>query len=91
MKIYQSIRQMLVKSFHESENSEETLKAMCNLSVPAEAILSKYPELPSLESLEPEDKLDIKKTVHEMFPGKSPEFKLRAAKIIYTFSHCVEE
>jgi hypothetical protein len=68
--------------FH--EKGEAVLPILCSLSLPQTLFMSKYKSLPPIENLEPEEKTKMKKYVHEMFPGKDVEFKLQAAKIIYT-------
>lgn len=76
------MRQFFISKFN--EQGEEALKTICNLSLAQTLFMSKYKELPPIETLTPEAKLDMKKYVHAMFPGKTVEFKLQAAKIIYT-------
>lgn len=79
---------MYVEEFH--KNGESTLKAICNCVVPSKIILEKYKTLEvKLEDLPQKDKDELKAYVREMFPDKSPEEKMKAAKIIYTIGNII--
>ncbi len=83
----EQMRQFFIQKFH--EQGEEGLKTICNLSVAQTLFMSKYKDFPPIETLPPEDKTDMKRYVHNLFPGKTVEFKLQAAKIIYTMGNMV--
>jgi len=78
----EEMRQFFIQKFNEQGGGG--LKTICNLSLAQTLFMDKYKSLPPIEALPPEQKIDMKKYVHEMFPGKSIEFKLQAVKIIYT-------
>lgn len=101
MSIYEEIRQHYLKIFQSNEelmswyrtNSfregmrDEFLCFICGSTVLRTAFLSKYKSFPPLEELEQEQKVIMKKTVHAMFPGQTVQFKLEAAKTLYTFNN----
>lgn len=73
------------KDKYETWMTDKFLEGMCTLEVPRNLFLSKYKEMTPIEELDQEEKYRMKKTVHEMFPGRTVQFKLEAVKIIYTF------
>lgn len=81
--MFDSLLRQYVEGFHKF--GEEWLKAVCNCAVPSKVILEKYESLPAkLEQLSDHEKKELKTYVREMFPDKSPEEKMKAAKIVYT-------
>lgn len=71
------------------KKGEEYLKFICGSLVATTVFMSKYRKFPPIENLDQEEKTNLKKYVHELFPGKTIEFKLRAAKIIYTINNSI--
>lgn len=66
------------------EMAEEYLKFLCGSTVARNLFMYRYKDFPALETLPAEEKTEMKRYVHNLFPGKPVEFKLQAAKIIYT-------
>lgn len=71
------------------KEGEPYLKCICESLLATNLFMNKYKKFPPLEDLEPEEKTGLKKYVHELFPGKTIEFKLQAAKIIYTINNSI--
>jgi len=67
-----------------NRRGEQALKDICNLKVPSEIILWEYKKLEPIEKMPEKDKKELKIYVHELFPKKTVQEKLNAAKIIYT-------
>ena len=82
MNVHQSMREFFIGIFN--ERGEAAIPFLCKSSVSQQVFMSAYKSLPQIETLTPEEKTDMKKYVHNMFPGYPAEFKLQAAKIIYT-------
>lgn len=78
----EEMRQLFLKMFN--ERGEQALSFLCTASLPSQLFMSKYKDFAPIETLLPEEKKKMKLYVHELFPGKTVEFKLQAAKIIYT-------
>lgn len=78
----EEMRQVFLKMFN--EKGEQALPFLCAAPLPSHLLMNKYNDLPPIETLSPEEKKKMKLYVHELFPGKPVEFKLQAAKIIYT-------
>jgi hypothetical protein len=81
------MRQFFLQKFN--EQGEESLPILCSLTVPQNLFMDKYKSLPPIETLPPEEKTKMKQYVHAMFPGKDVQFKLQAAKIIYTIGNMI--
>jgi hypothetical protein len=81
MSILESLRQFFIEKFN--KEGEAALPFLCESGVSVMAFMAKYKDFPPIEELDPEEKTKMKKYAHEMFPGKTAEFKLRACKIIY--------
>lgn len=77
----EEMRQFYIQKFN--EQGEAVLPVLCSLTIPQKLFMDKYKSLPPIETLPPEEKTEMKKYVHELFPGKDVHFKLQAAKIIY--------
>lgn len=77
-----------VDQYNESngEMQDSLISCLCTLDVPRKLFLSKYRSLFQLEVLDQDEKLELKKDVHRRFPDKTVEFKLEAAKIIFTIN-----
>ncbi len=67
-----------------NQRGEQVLKDICNLKVPSEIVLWEYKRLEPIEKMNEKDKRELKVYMHELFPGKTVQEKLNAAKIIYT-------
>jgi hypothetical protein len=78
----EEMRQFYLQKFN--EQGEEALKVLCNLDLAQKLFIEKYKSFPPIETLSTEEKTKMKQYVHEIFPGKDVQFKLQAAKIIYT-------
>lgn len=63
------------------------LRGICISTVASNIFMAKYNNFSPIETLDPDEKLDMKKFAHEMFPGENAEFKLRAVKVIHTFGN----
>lgn len=83
----EEMRQFFIKKFH--AEGEKVLPVLCSLALPRKLFLSKYADFPPIETLPDDQKKDMKRYVHDMFTGKSVEFKLEAAKIIYTLGNMI--
>lgn len=83
----EQMRQFYLQKFN--EQGEEVLPVLCSLDLPVKLFMEKYKSLSPIELLDPEEKTKMKQYVHEMFLGKDAEFKLRAAKVIYTIGSCI--
>lgn len=77
----EEMRQWFIQNFH--QKGESYVLFLCKSTVASNLFMSKYKDFPPIETLDPEAKTEMKKYAHEMFPGESVEFKLRACKIIY--------
>lgn len=83
----EEMRQFYIQKFH--EQGEVVLPVLCSLTIAQKLFLDKYQSLPPIETLPLEEKTEMKKYVHKLFPGKDVHFKLQAAKIIYTIGSCI--
>lgn len=83
----EEMRRFFIQKFH--EQGEAVLPFLCESSVSKMVFMAKYKTFPPIETLEPEAKTEMKKYVHEMFPGKDVHFKLQAAKIIYVIGNLI--
>lgn len=80
--MFDEIMKYYLDEFH--KGGEPVLKTIINLSAPSKIVLSEYKKLPPIEKMPEHDKSELKKYVIEMFPGKTVEQLVDAAKIIYT-------
>lgn len=87
MKICEEMRNFYISKFN--EYGEPFLITLCNLSLAQTLFLDAYKKLEPIENMPPDEKLDLKKYVHGMFPTKNVDFKLKAAKIIYTLGNLI--
>ena len=87
----QRLAAMYKKDRYEDWMIDSYFKEICASTVLSEAFMSKYKELDPIENLDPEEKTNMKKYVHELFPGRDVVFKLRAVKVIYTFGTLLNE
>lgn len=87
MKICDNVREFYLSKFH--QYGEPFLITLCNLSLAQTLFLEAYKRFEPIEKMPPDEKLDLKKYVHQMFPTKDVEFKLRATKIIYTIGNLI--
>lgn len=71
---------------HYRKNGEASLKFFVESTVPSLFFLIIYKGLKPIEEMPEPEKTDFKKYVIEMFPDKSTEEQVKAAKIIYTIS-----
>ena len=83
--MFEQIVKQYANEFHRS--GEEVLRAICNTDVPTKICLSYYNRhLEPIETMTEEEKKVLKITTIEMFPEKTVEQKVVAAKIIYTIA-----
>lgn len=66
---------------------ESYLKAICVCNVPRKVVLAEYLGLTRIEDLPEGEKKELKRYVNELFPGKSVDERVMAAKVIYTIGY----
>ena len=67
-----------------TQYGEPSVKTICNCVVPSKIILEEYRKLPPIEKMGEKEKQELKEYVMELFPEKTIEEKVIAAKVIYT-------
>lgn len=77
-------KQIDADSDSNGEMTDQYLKFLCTSTVASNLFIHRYKDFPQLETLDPEEKTKMKRFAHELFPGTTAEFKLRACKIIHT-------
>ena len=68
--------------FH--QHGELGVKTICNCVIPTKIFLEEYKKLEPVENLSEHDKKELKEYVIGLFPEKTVDEKVKAAKIIYT-------
>lgn len=66
------------------KKSEKNLLAICNTDIPRRCFLRAYVMFPKIETLNEEEKKELKKMVIDNFPGRSKEWLVDSCKVIYT-------
>lgn len=72
-----------------TRRGEQSLKDICNLTVPSQIVLEKYRKLLPIELLIKKEKEDLWMEAKRLFPGRDKEFLMNATKIIYTVGTCL--
>lgn len=67
-----------------SKEGEKSLPVLISSRVARMDFMAAYRDLLPIEKMLEQEKIELKKYVHELFPNKTVEEKLEAAKIIYT-------
>lgn len=80
--MFDSLLEKYIDDFH--LKGEVVVKSIVNCSVPSKIVLEKYKSLPPIETMEEKDKIEMWNYMKELFPDKSKEERIRAAKIYYT-------
>ena len=87
MDIYAGLIQIALNSFQ--DKGEPALRTICNCKVVSYAILLKYKSLERIEDMPDKDKKDLKAYIIQMFPEKTIQEKVNAAKIVYTIGNLI--
>lgn len=69
---------------HFNEHGESSIPFLVNGKVSSLVMLSAYKRLPPIEEMPDKEKQEMKLYINDLFPEKSVEEKVNAAKIVYT-------
>lgn len=74
---------------HVSKHGESALITICNCNVPCQVIMSEYRFVEQIENRPEQEKKELWKYVSKLFPLKTKDEKIIAAKVIHTIGNLI--